>query len=268
MPRIAILAHERESQNNPYFLRGIARLWREQGFEVVVHRGTAAPPAADLAIVHVDLTVVPDDYLALAAHFPVTLNGRLKDISKRRISRQLVTRGDGYDGPVMVKTDRNSGGLPELILERGGATRADVQELLNYRVYRSPAAVPNGLWFDARWIVERFISERRDGLYCLRTWVCLGNRETHSLSYSQEPIIKSRNVIRREVLGEVPAELQRVRQELGVDFGKFDYALVDDEVVLYDVNKTPSLGRLSVEDMLPRLLLLAEGIHAYLPASP
>jgi hypothetical protein len=37
----------------------------------------------------------------------------------------------------------------------------------------------------------------------------------------------------------VPDELRTLRQQLGFDYGKFDYGLVDGEVFLYDANSTP-----------------------------
>jgi hypothetical protein len=113
-------------------------------------------------------------------------------------------------------------------------------------------------------IVEKFLAERRDGLYCLRTWVFLGDRETNSLSYSKEPVVKARNVLRRAVVPEVPDELRAMRKQMGFDFGKFDYAIVDGKVVLYDANRTPSLGNFPREQYLPRIKLLAEGIRAFL----
>ncbi len=55
-----------------------------------------------------------------------------------------------------------------------------------------------------------------------------------------------------------------MRKDLGFDFGKFDYAIVDGRVVLYDVNRTPNLGNLPKEQKPPNTRLLAEGIRAYL----
>ena len=37
----------------------------------------------------------------------------------------------------------------------------------------------------------------------------------------------------------IPRELRSIREEMGFDYGKFDYGIVDGEVVLYDVNRTP-----------------------------
>ena len=62
----------------------------------------------------------------------------------------------------------------------------------------------------------------------------------------------------------MPDELRNIRRDLGFDYGKFDYAIVNDRVVLYDVNRTPALGGLRKERFLPSIRLLAEGIRVYL----
>src|SRR2546421_3513047 len=243
MAHIAILVHEHDNfERTAYFLREIAAIWRESKIRISVSRGVSRFENADLAILHVDLTVIPPEYLALARRYPIALNARVADISKRLISRHLVSRGDGYDGPVIVKTNRNWGGIKEgHLAAKGLMPQSYVCEPGKYPIFLSPAKVPPAFWDAPELIVERFISEQRDGMFCLRTWVFLGDRETNSLSYAKEPIIKSSNVIRREVVPDVPDELRRTRHEMGFDFGKFDYAIVNGKVVLYDVNRTPSL---------------------------
>jgi hypothetical protein len=62
----------------------------------------------------------------------------------------------------------------------------------------------------------------------------------------------------------VPDELREMRKSLGFDFGKFDYAIVDGRVVLYDANRTPAVGNFSREQFMPRIRLLAEGLNAFL----
>lgn len=55
---------------------------------------------------------------------------------------------------------------------------------------------------------------------------------------SPDPVVKFRGVMERTD-DPVPDELRRVRARMGFDYGKFDYGIVDGEVVLYDVNRTP-----------------------------
>ena len=279
---VVILVHRHDGFGHQgYFLGEIAEIWREQGLRVRVVDGPGRRAPAKVAVLHVDLTVVPEPLRTAAARYPVTLNARVNDISKRRVSANLVRRWDDYDGPVVVKTNRNCGGLREgrHAVASGGRVARYVRGLreslpwawrgelrtADYPVFPSARDVPRAVWYNPNLIVERFLPERHDGFYCLRTWVFLGDRETNSLCYSNQPIVKAVNVVRREPVAEVPDELRRRRREMGFDFGKFDYGIVDGgRVVLYDVNRTPTLGAFPREQYLPRLRHLAEGIRAYL----
>jgi hypothetical protein len=281
MPRVAILVHEHDAfEETRYFMREIAGIWqREKGMPVSVVRCPGPSVDADLAVLHVDVTVVPPKYVTSIQQYPRVINGRVMDSSKRRISSNLVRRGDGYDGPVIVKTNRNYGGAMEAQLRKKGPFVARLGHslrsrlpwswqskipFLDYPVFESVRDVPPAVWLNPDLVVERFLSERRNGHYCLRVWLFLGDRETNSICYSDHPIVKSNNIIRREAVAEVPEDLRRIRRELGFDFGKFDYAIVDGRVVLYDANRTPSLGRLPAERTTPTIRLLSEGIHAFL----
>ena len=278
MHRVAILTHARQRLDKPpYFLGAIAEVWRERGIDVVVMSGLGPPADTDLAILHVDLTRIPQPYLDAAARWPRVLNLRPHDIAKRAISRHCVRPDDGYQGPVIVKTDANSAGEPEARLARSrswmrrhwhkarkrlpGVPR---RQRLNYRIFGSPQAVPAAVWRDPRFVVEQFRAERDGDDYCLRTWSFLGDAEIHSLSWSRDPVIKSRNVHRRELLGEVPAQLRAFRAERGFDLGKFDYAISGGEVVLYDANRTPALRVNQPDSMAASIRTLASGIDFYL----
>lgn len=282
MHHIAIVVHERgDFDRSRYFLHAMSQLWAEQGFRISVHHG---PPAADadranIAILHVDLTLVPQPYLEFVRAHPVAVNVGVADISKRRISQQMVHRGDGYNGPVIVKTNRNSGGLREAMLAaRRSRLRRFTARLRNrlpwscrselptdrYPIFPSPQHVPWPVWHNPHLVVEQFLAERQDDLYCLRTWVFFGDRETNSLSLSREPIVKAHNIVRRQVIDEVPPELRRIRSQLNFQFGKFDYAIVDGQPVLYDANRTPTLPPAAGDALMPRIRHLAEGIGSFL----
>jgi hypothetical protein len=278
MRHIVILLHRNFTFDTlRYFLCDIAAIWREQGFRVSVMHGPGACVDADLAILHVDLTVVPDEYLAFVNQYPVVINGLVKDISKRRISTNLVYSDDDYRGQVIVKTNCNCRGSSEAsLVKKGPSLLKCAQSLRNrlpwswrtklqeYPVLESISQVPRAVWHNPDLVVERFLPERRGSFYCLRTWFFLGDRETNSISYSNQPLVKAGNVIRREKLDDVPEELRQIRRNMGFDYGKFDYALVNGKVVLYDVNWTPTHGGLSNEQVLSSTRLLADGIRAYL----
>lgn len=279
MRHIVILVHRHGAfDDSGYFLYEVARLWEASGIKITVQRGPGPVHDADVVVSHVDLTVVPADHVAYLRQYGRVINGNVIDISKRRISNAILNREDDYAGPVIVKTDCNSGGLREAWLARRRALPyrfvAKVRNRLpwtmrqqlpthSYPIFPSAGDVPRAVWANRHFVVERFLCERRRDFYCLRTWVFLGDRETNSLSYSLSPIVKGANVVRREVVDEVPAELRRTRIELGFDYGKFDYGIVNDRVVLYDANRTPTLGRFKPDEIRPRLQVLAEGIRCF-----
>jgi hypothetical protein len=86
------------------------------------------------------------------------------------------------------------------------------------------------------------------------------DQERNTAFYSPDPVIKSRNIVHHEP-AEVPDELRQKRRALKFDFGKFDYAVVDGSVVLYDANRT---GAFPKELYLPIVQNLARGIGAFL----
>jgi hypothetical protein len=245
----------------------LAEIWTTEGHQISVRNGPVGRHDANIIINHVDLTVVPEDHLAFINAFPKAINARVGDISKRTISKYLVRQGDGYGGPVIIKTNRNYGGYMEGRLASAGLIPAvKLCHPNKYPILKSPNFVPPALWNDLDFVVERFLPEIIDRSYCVRTWVFFGDRETHSLCYSKVPIVKSENVFRREGLSpaDVPEELRKERRRLGFDFGKFDYTLVEDKPVLFDVNRTPSVGSFPREEYMPRIRLLAEGLKSFI----
>src|SRR5258706_4304931 len=292
MYKVAILVHRYDSfQNMDYWLRAIAEDWRESGMETDLLYGPQARADADLVILHVDLTVIPDKYLDHVSRYPRAIHAGFRDISKRRISSHLLRRGDSYDGPVIIKTDRNDRGSREWHFAKRRLLSSRARDLVknsagfakeayriakhwrrhgsprafrNYPVFESIWDVPEAVWGNPELVVERFQSERRGEYYCVRTWLFLGDRERHAIFFSRTPIIKSTNVVDFERLAEVPEELQRLRKDLKFDFGKFDYAMVDGRAVLYDANRTPTIGAFPRERYVPIAQSLAGGIKAFL----
>lgn len=280
MPRrIAVLQHEHDGfEPSEYMLRDIAAVWREQGIVVELIRGCPAhvePERFDAAVMHVDVTRVPGRYLAFARRFGRVLNLKTGDISKRAISEHIVRRGDGYDGPVIVKTDRNCGGLREAELARlGGVSRwirAAHRRLhwtlraelagKDYRVYARVRDVPWPVWHNPWLVVERFLPEYHDGRYWLRTWIFLGKAEVLALRSASGPVIIAGNISSKAfITPDVPDSLRARREQLGFDFGKFDYGMVNGAAVLYDANRTPTHRTITDDDRRWQAALLASGI--------
>jgi hypothetical protein len=274
-----------------YWLQAISACWAEDGIRVSVIDDPKTHIDADLAILHVDLTVIPREYLACVRRCAVTVNGAVSDISKRAISPHLLRRDDRYDGPVIVKTDRNCAGDPEALLakngwkarERGAVIRSALEHFkekhirarrrrrygskrafLDYPVFTSMSEVPEAVWSDRDLVVERFLPERIKGRYCVRTWLFFGDQDRHAIFYSHDPVIKSHNIVDYERLGAVPEELRQMRRTLKFDFGKFDYTMVDGRPVLFDANRTPTIGDFPKERYLPIAQSLASGIGTFL----
>lgn len=279
MPHIAILVHEQDDCPDSYVLGQLAGLWREQGLDVRVVRPSEGLVKSDVAFLHVDLTVIPSEYLSWARQYSRLVNGAVTNISKRLISENLVRKRDAYTGAVLVKTNANSGGLREaaLISERFSLGKRLLQTTdrlpwscrpflrsVDYRIFERTSQVPLGVWVNPKLVVERFRPEQKDGHYCLRSWVFLGDKDRGAIFYSKSPVVKARNIIHHDRLLEVPDTLRHIRKNLGFEFGKFDYTINEGEVVLLDVNRTPALGRMSREDCLPMLEELSQGIRMYL----
>src|SRR5438094_3657126 len=117
---IAVLFHEKNRKRHlrSYAISFLAEFWRQDGHRVHFLFGTRKFVPADLILIHVDLSIVPDEYLDFASRYPIALNSDVKDIRKSQISTNLVKQGDVYSGKVIVKTDLNFGGSPEQIIIR------------------------------------------------------------------------------------------------------------------------------------------------------
>jgi hypothetical protein len=239
-----------------------APYWREAGHQVTFHRGVKQFVPADLVLVHVDLSVVPDAYLEFAARYPVAVNGRVKDIRKSAISENLVRPGDGWDGPVIAKSDLNYAGRPELsvgvrglvsrrrlgrsalrLLERvwHGAMPSPFHSWRDYRIFAHRDLVPPVLLHDPRVVVERFLPEIENGLYHLGMYQFLGDRWSCLRLASADPLLKAGNSVSIERV-EPPPELEAWRRRLHLDYGKIDYVMHQGRPVLLDANKTTGAG--------------------------
>lgn len=259
---------------SPQFL---ARIWHWQGIAVHHLHGTAKFVPADVAILHVDLSVVPDAYASFARRYPVALNAGVLDIRKRRFSTLAVTPADPYAGPVIVKTDLNSGGGPERLARRLGSrddrpahARGRITGPFKYRLYPTSADVPPAFYRDPGLIIEKFVPERQGDWYCHRRYYFLGATEVNQLWRGKKPLcVNDEDGIAEDA--PVPPQLRQFRQQFGIDFGKIDYVFASSaEPIVLDVNKTPWGVSPNPADR-PWLRQLSRslhrGIHALLPSA-
>lgn len=272
--RIAILFHELERDLDPrsYLVGHFSELWRQDGLEVIHLYGIERFAPADLVLVHVDLSVVPEPYLEFAARYPIVLNGRVRDIRKSVTSRYLVRPGDGWAGPVIVKTDLNCGGLPEFRASLAGWRRLRPARAValrrhgasdRYRLFDRLDAVPAALLERPDLVVERFLPDVEDGTYYTQMYLFLGDGERCARLGSPDPVFKADTSTSAEEVEPHPAP-RAWREELGLDYGKIDYIVRDGEAILLDANKTTGSstyvepGRLQAERRRQ-----ADGIYAY-----
>jgi hypothetical protein len=286
--RILIVTHSgsAEIQRSTYTVRYLAQEWERLGFDVVVTSEAATSISADVVINHVDLTVTPDAYVDCFARYPVVINGALMDISKRRFSRNLLGPSDVWSGKVIVKTNANYGGVHEARLKRPSGLSAHqvfrraarvISRLRGwaaveafdggqYPVLAKLQDVPSGVWRNPNLIVEKFLPEPdEDGNWRLRAWSFLGDKSLHVLTTASAPVVKGAVISKREILpaDAVPEPLLRLRAQLRADYGRLDYALVDGQPILYDVNRTPTTSTAALAAYATPLTELARGILCY-----
>jgi hypothetical protein len=242
-------------EGSRYFVGHLVNFWQELGINIQLSNGCNYIPA-DLAIMHVDTSVVAEKYLELGHRYPFTLNGGVKDILKTSVSPHLLKKDDAYQGPVIVKTNANYGGINEYLVENASSNstipssfidrpwrKRQTMDSLNYPVFDSLADVPFGVWRNKRLIVEKFLPERlENGDYKCRVYIFFGEQEFAGWFTSPRPVIKSTVATDMGRIEQIPPELTRLRKSSGFHFGKFDYIEVDGEIFVYDMNKTPAFG--------------------------
>jgi hypothetical protein len=280
--KIAVIFHENErKRTGNYVVAYLAELWREEGLDVAFVFGTQEFVPAEIAILHLNLSVVPEEYIEFARQYPIVINEKVTDIRKSAFSKNLVHPGDDYDGKVIVKSDLNYAGTPERSLndrlipallsrfERwlgvirfaGKPIRPHFHSPLDYLILDDYRQIPRN-WFERKDIVvEKFLPEMDDGLYCIRNYNFLGDRSTCVLRKGTHPIVNSSTATSMTPI-EVHPEIMELRRKLNFDYGKFDYLIHDGIPLLLDINKTPGAST-SIPAYLPMRRQWASGIYSY-----
>ena len=265
-----------------YLLSYLIPLWTEKGITIEISTPQNCKDA-DLAVLHVDLTNVPELYSQACQKYPAVLNGSFLNSAKSVISHQLITPEDHYEGPVIIKTEANFGGILEYLLKKQNQKTAtdntpdDKTEVTwdnveaippeQYPVLKSISLVPDAVWNNPHLVVEKFLPERDEkGLYILRGCLFFGDKEVNLRVKSKFPVVKGSGIIEREILkSDTPNQLKEMRKALKIDFGRLDYVINNGNIVLYDVNKTATLSHQASIEWADQILLpLSSGIEAYL----
>ena len=297
--RIAIVVQNfrKESELPEYMIWEIAQAWRKMGFDVRFVSEDDTSWDADFVVPHMNLTVTPKTAYDSYPSGAVVLNRKVFDVRKTIISRNLVKEGDPYTGPVIVKTDGNCGGMPERIAAQheSRALRIRLAAIdkikslyrvlrtgsfhklartkgippMKYPVYDSVADLPKGVFNNPDLVVEKFLPEMEDGMYCIRYYKFLGDAEVASRMKSTKKVVKGRSVSHLEEI-EVHPTIRKIRHEMGLDYGKMDYVEIDGEAHLLDVTKAPTGGAVEglVEWQKANSEHLATGISKWIPEMP
>ena len=287
--KILVLVHKDDAAfvHFRYLIKLLMKNWQDFGVAVEVARGIDHFVPADIVIPHLDMTIIPDDYRKFLTQYPLVINRDVVDISKSKISANILRQDDSYTGPVIIKTDFNSGGLPEKRLSSkmyllravsaklsgaissrqrpafpDAAAWAQLKYLnpADYPVFPSLRDVPEEIFDNRNLVVEKFLPEVQEGWYCVRYYLFLGDKGVNELFRSKQEVVKGS--ANGEVIQEpLPPELHTIRQRLGMDYGKIDYVLRDGKVVVLDVNRTPGMPGFRRNKLAHKLAdVLAAGI--------
>lgn len=268
-----------------YFLALLVKEWEARGIRVLIHHDLDSSVSADICLVHVDLSLVPPRYLEFARRYPNNINLHITDIRKTSYSRNQVMRGDGYDGPVIVKSSLNCAGEPErygrprrlrrIIWDKFNRelTRRAPPELpfqqpsittkQHYRIFPKRRLLPVG-WLDRDDIVvERFRPEQHGENFVLREWYFLGDREYYNCEISRDPVFTTGTGY-PALEAPPPDAIRKLRREFCIDYGKIDYAIDRDGIpVLFDVNKTIGLANPNSDRARKMAGVLADGLSSF-----
>lgn len=259
-----------------YLLMRVADRWRALGLDVKTRRLTEPPGSADISFLHVDRSVIGPDLVAPHDRNGPVINARVLDITKRHISKLLCEADDPYDGPVILKSDLNSGGGPERVRTarpdlarrvlrswRRRLTWRFSRQLGDYEfpVLPNVKAVPGWVWKSESIVVERFVPERDGNFFVTRSWTFLGDRDNVLVKRTRGHVSKAEELVDYTFDESVPPPLRALRETLGFGFGKFDWVIHDGAPILLDANRTPAFY--TVTDRHPEMIeALAAGIES------
>jgi hypothetical protein len=83
----------------------------------------------------------------------------------------------------------------------------------------------------------------------------LSEISSHNLDFQvSQPTVKGSTTFSRKQDDYVPEDLRQLRRKMGFDYGKFDFAIVDGTTILYDINRTPTVGRTTTDKFHQALL--------------
>jgi hypothetical protein len=279
----------KENLNSNYIVNVMAEQWTAAGYHVIHHAGMRSLPPADVVFLHVNRTVVPREYADSIANYPVAINGKALDISRRLFSQVQLNQDDTYDGPVIVKTNTNYGGVPEhrsvsrwfsmtnVLLRKTKIkswrqietswSKVSFLDPLEYPIFSSIKEVPSGVWKNKHLMVEKFLPEKEGDLFFVRYWMFFGDKNSTGRYGARHPIVKFHRRATAVEPIDIPEELFLWRKRLHLDYGRFDYVLQEGRPIILDANKTLAFGlrsRLTENERKAKFADFSAGIEFYL----
>lgn len=279
----------KENDRGRYVADVLAKIWSASGYRVLHHSGTHHPPSADIVFLHVDKTIVPEEYAQCVSRYPVAINGKALNITRTIYSTARLKKDDGYEGPVIVKTVHNYGGLPEhrsvsfripLITRFMKFDESSVRrpmgtcwrnktflDPLEYPIFEHKDCLPSDVWENKNLIVEKFIPEKEGDVYFVRYWQFLGDKSITGRFGSKHPIVKYHRRVTEVLPIDVPEELVLWREKLHLDYGRFDYLMHEGKPVLLDANKTQGFGprsHLTLRKAMEKFADFSKGIEHFI----
>lgn len=260
-----------------------ATRWSHMGHYVSFSYDGNGLSDADIVAVCIDKTQVPKKWIHKIMNTKATiLNFSTLDISKRHFSKLILDKHSQYSGKVIVKTNRNAHGGPEMIEDvvMNNARRFDLEQVTErelienkgklfiqtYLVYKSANEVPLFFWDSPDLIIEKFIDKpSHNKYYRVYFYSFFGDRGICGYIDSKHQIVRWENSELVKYIQPIPI-VHQWQKELKIDFGRFDFLYNDGEWMLIDVNKTEgsSSGYLDIGTYDSEFSYLSEGIKKYL----
>ncbi|MFM8386867.1 MAG: hypothetical protein ACKOCB_08650 [Planctomycetia bacterium] len=253
-------------------LEARGRRWRQVAAPRAGHAPGLAHDPAPLAVVHVDLSVVPPGCTPPPGRHASTLNAAALDIRRTRYTQARLLPGDAWRGPVIVKSVLNHRGLPEHVhrrhVEAGYRWRQRLLRLAGidgtaracppYAIYRDADEVPPRTWADPDLLVERFLPGAIAVPVVKHRWDFLLDVDVRKRSTFSTLRCEPGSVLHMEPFDHVPEAVRRVRHGLGLEMGSIDFFVVDGEAFVIDANKTTTAD----ESLERRFPFVARYMHA------
>ena len=261
-------------------IKVLSEFLKDRGYTLAVQVGSKYQREARAVLNHVDLTETPPEYKALFQNYKIGINTNLVNIRKSVVCDSgLLSNPKEFGGPVIVKTDLNFGGMPELVMlkRRGNLPSGGFKQKFpdarfldpnSYPIFEDSSKVPSAVWDNPNLVVQKLYAEQDHlGRYCLRSWYVLGDRGFHVMTVADHPVVKGRNILDRWVIDvSTPQELLDIKRKLGMDYGRFDYTLYEGKAAVFDANRTPTSSLAAVSRYQSQWQEMAYGIEQYLAA--